>query len=71
MLVVTRKKGQDIDITTPSGEKLVVRITQIKGKQCRVGIMCRREVDVDRHDGFRTKEQDAKVYDIINGRLEL
>ena len=35
MLVLTRKEGQQVTITTPSGEELVITITE---GNCRLGI---------------------------------
>lgn len=38
MLVLTRKMGESINVITPEGILLEVVVTQIKGKQVRIGI---------------------------------
>jgi len=71
MLVLTRKTGEDFDIQTPDGEKIIVRVTRIKGKQVCIGVIARKEVKIDRSNRIRTPEQNAILRDIIEKRREL
>ena len=47
MLVLTRKEGQQVTITTPSGEELVITITE---GNCRLGIEAPRDYRIERDD---------------------
>lgn len=49
-LVLTRREGEAILITTPSGETIEVGVKRIKGAQVRIGIKCDRSFDVKRID---------------------
>ena len=72
MLVVTRRQGEDIDIETPNGERIIIRLVSIPNrKQVRIGIVARREVEVNRHEGFRSSQQDKALRDIIDKKVEL
>lgn len=57
MLVLTRKIGSAITLTTPAGEKIEVVLVQIKDKQARIGIEAAKDVMITRKE----------VFDAING----
>ena len=63
MLVLSRKKGQSIEI----GDGITVTITQIKGNQVRVGIDAPPEVRIHR-DELVAKEKDLRPRLSLNGR---
>ena len=47
MLVLTRKEGQQVTITTPSGDELVITVTE---GNCRLGIDAPRDYQIERDD---------------------
>lgn len=53
MLILTRKDGQQIEITTPQGEKIIITLVEgIPGK-ARVGIDAPKEFVILRDDAKR------------------
>lgn len=50
MLVLTRKVGEKIVITTESGERIEVLLTLIEGKKARIGVIADRTVTIWREE---------------------
>lgn len=50
MLVLTRREGNAVVLTTPGGEKIEVYLVKIKGKQARIGIEAAKNVIVMRKE---------------------
>ncbi len=50
MLVLTRKKDEEIVITTPSGERIVMQVCEIQGDKVRFGFRAAREVEINRKE---------------------
>ena len=48
MLVITRRVGEVVVITTPDGLELRVTVTVVDGVSCRLGFTAPRDVVVDR-----------------------
>ena len=62
MLVLSRKKGEEIIATSPSGEVLRLHVVEIRGDKVRLGLDCAREWIIHRrevHDAIK-KENDTK-----------
>ena len=64
MLVLSRKKGQSIEI----GDGITVTVTQIKGNQVRIGIEAPAEVRIHRNE-LTAKESELRAgLSMANGR---
>ena len=50
-LVVTRRIKQGMRVSTPDGS-ILVSVSQIRGKQVRIGIDCKREFKIERVDSI-------------------
>ncbi len=56
MLILNRKEGQSIVITTEAGEEIELSILEIKGKYAKVGIQAPATVTVDRKEVSERKK---------------
>ena len=66
MLVITRKEGEDIDITTVSGERIMIRVIRVKGKHVRIGVLAKRQVLIGRYiGGVRTEEDTIALTELM------
>ena len=50
MLVLGRKEGESLVITTPAGERVTIRICAIRGNTVRVGVTAPRDYEVLREE---------------------
>lgn len=50
MLVLSRKPDEEIVITTPSGERIVVTLVAIRGDKCRLGVTAEKSIAVHRRE---------------------
>jgi len=50
MLVLSRKLGERIVCTTPSGEELIFTVVEIRGDKVRVGVDAPRDITVHRQE---------------------
>lgn len=50
MLILTRREGEALVITTPSGEQIKVALIEKSGSQVSMGIIANRSVTVDREE---------------------
>jgi len=48
MLILTRTPGEKVQITTPQGEKIILTMVRIKGKEARLGITASPDYNIDR-----------------------
>lgn len=56
MLILTRREGEALVITTPSGEQIKVALIEKSGSQVRMGIIANRSVTVDREEVHLRKQ---------------
>lgn len=55
MLVLSRKKFEAVVLITPSGEKITVSVTAIKGDKVRLGFKADDGVSIDREEVYLAK----------------
>jgi sRNA-binding carbon storage regulator CsrA len=60
MLILTLRKpykerNEWVEIVTKSGEKITVHLSQVKGKQVRVGFECDKGIKINRKGTFEYK----------------
>jgi carbon storage regulator len=56
MLILNRKEGQSVVITTETGEEIEVDILEIKGKYAKLGFKAPKTVSVDRKEVHERKK---------------
>ena len=61
MLVLSRKKGQSIEI----GDGITVTVTQIKGNQVRIGIQAPPEVRIHRNELILNEVESGSILSAI------
>lgn len=59
MLILTRRPGETIAITTPSGETIKVQFIERKGNQIRLGFDAPKEITIMRDDAKSTSPHQA------------
>jgi carbon storage regulator len=57
MLILNRKEGQSIIITTDTGEEIEISILEIKGKYAKLGFSAPASVGVDRKEVSEQKKE--------------
>lgn len=50
MLILSRRRNEDVIITTPSGEKVLVRIIDIRGDKVRIGFHADERIEIMRRE---------------------
>lgn len=50
MLILTRRPGEGVTITTPRGETIVVELFAVKGNQVRMGFIAEKKITVHRSE---------------------
>ena len=55
MLVLSRKEGESIIFNLPSGEQIIVKLTEYSGQQTKVGIEAPQDVEVLREELLKEK----------------
>lgn len=48
MLILTRRTGEEIDITVPGLPPIVITVLGVKGNQVRIGVLAPKNVTIDR-----------------------
>lgn len=61
MLVLSRKRDQDIVIETPDGQKIVVCVVEIVGNKVRLGITGHKEIKVHRGEVHLAIERQKRL----------
>lgn len=54
-LVVTRRPGEEIYITTPIGEVIVITVSQVSGKNVRLAFAAPDSVIIDRKERYERR----------------
>lgn len=49
-LVLSRSRGEVIQVSTPSGERLAIEVTAIESSRCKIAIIAREEIRVVRDE---------------------
>ena len=57
MLVLTRKEGESVFLTTQGGERIEVVVKLIRGKQVRLGFICGPSVLINREADYVGKAE--------------
>lgn len=57
MLNLTRRVGETIVITLPSGETVAVTVLSVKGNQVRIGTVAPKHIAVDRQEIHERKQR--------------
>ncbi len=60
MLILNRKEGQSVIITTDAGEEIEISILEIKGKYAKLGFTAPVSVGVDRKEVSERKKGEDK-----------
>jgi carbon storage regulator len=63
MLILTRRTGEQMDITLEDGRRLTLMILGVIGNQVRVGISAPKTVTIDRHEVTLRKQREAGPHD--------
>lgn len=50
MLVMSRKRTEEIVVTTPEGREIVITLVEIRGDKVRLGVQAATEVRIDRRE---------------------
>lgn len=50
MLVITRKRDQEVVIGDPENPVAVVKVVSVRGKTIRLGVSCKRDIPVNRRE---------------------
>lgn len=59
MLVLSRKKDEDVFIKTPEGRTVVIRVVEIVGDKVRLGFMAEEAVTIMRSELLTQEEKDG------------
>lgn len=70
MLVLTRKKNETLNITTPQGETIVITVTQTKTSNVRLGVSAPKEMKILRGElhGGRTITETRDILDVMDAQ---
>jgi carbon storage regulator len=60
MLILNRKEGQSVIITTDAGEEIEISVLEIKGKYAKLGFTAPVSVGVDRKEVSERKKGEDK-----------
>lgn len=60
MLVLSRKKNEQIVIPLPTGELIIIALVEIRGDKVRLGIEAPKEIEVHREEVFDAIQRDGK-----------
>ncbi len=60
MLILNRKEGQSVIITTDEGEEIEISVLEISGKYAKLGFSAPESVGVDRKEVNERKNEDKK-----------
>jgi carbon storage regulator len=60
MLILTRRVGETLVMSLPSGETITVTVLGVKGNQVRIGTFAPRHIVVDRQEIHERKLRDTQ-----------
>ena len=60
MLLITRRTGEQLDITLEDGRRIEIVVTGVKGNQVRLGCTAARTILIDRSEITQRKRAEAE-----------
>ena len=58
MLILTRRTGEDVDITLEDGRRITITLLGVKGNQVRYGINAPKTITIDRSEVTKRKARE-------------
>jgi carbon storage regulator CsrA len=69
MLILTRRTGEEIDITLEDGRRITIALLGVMGNQCRYGISAPKTVLIDRSEITARKAREVQPGEEANGNV--